>query len=278
MLTVLEYASASVLVFQPIHTTKKTLKMTGWDTNMKSHTQIIMGMPVILQLPDKTPQRLIDDVFGRLVEIDQRYSTYISTSEVSKIRGGDIDISKASEELLGILDLAEFAKKQTNGYFDVFHEGEFDPSGIVKGWAIAQAAAILDRAEIDDFLFEIAGDMRSSGYFELGLPWKVGIRAPFEPSKIVKVLSISGACIATSGTSERGQHIYDPLHGGSIEDILSISVVGPDIMWADIYATAAFAMGRSGIEWLEKVPDYDGFAILPDMTGISTSGFSKYLA
>jgi thiamine biosynthesis lipoprotein len=58
---------------------------------------------------------------------------------------------------------------------------------------------------------------------------------------------------------------------------LSISVIGPDIIWADIYATAAFAQGAAGIEWLETLPHYEGFAVLPDMTGISTSGFGAYI-
>jgi thiamine biosynthesis lipoprotein len=223
-------------------------------------------------------ESLIDEVFARLVEIDAAYSTYIATSEVSKIQNGTLSLDQASEELLSILDLAAYAKTITNGYFDISHNGIFDPSGIVKGWAIAQATKILNNAGIDDYIVEIAGDMYASGYFEIGKAWTVGIRAPHEPSKVVKIAALTDMAIATSGTSERGQHIYNPMVEGPIEDILSISVIGPDIIWADIYATAAFARGAAGIEWLETVPDYEGFAILPGMTGVSTSGFGAYLA
>ncbi|MEO7617254.1 MAG: FAD:protein FMN transferase [Candidatus Saccharibacteria bacterium] len=244
---------------------------------IKTHTRIIMGMPVILQLPTGTAENLINEVFARLTEIDEAYSTYIATSEVSRIQSSELPIEKASEELLSILDLAAYAKTVTKGYFDVHHKDVFDPSGIIKGWAIAQAAKLLDNAEIDDYIVEIAGDMYVSGYFEVGKAWTVGIRAPHEPAKIVKIAMLTDMAIATSGTSERGQHIYNPKVDQPIEDVLSISVIGPDIIWADIYATAAFAQGAAGIEWLETLPDYEGFAILPDMTGISTSGLGAYV-
>lgn len=242
----------------------------------KSHTRIIMGMPVILQLPTGTPKGLINEVFGRLSEIDQAYSTYIPTSEVCRIQNGEVSIDQASEELLSILDLAEYAKNQTDGYFDIAHNGVFDPSGIVKGWAIAQAAKMLANAGIDDYIVEIAGDMYASGYFNIGVAWTVGIRAPQEPNKVVKIVTLTDMAIATSGTSERGQHIYNPKSDKSINDVLSISVIGPDIMWADIYATAAFARGAAGIDWLETLPDYEGFAIMPNMTGVPTSGLKAY--
>ncbi len=33
-----------------------------------------------------------------------------------------------------IFKLSEKTKKETNGYFDIFYKGKYDPSGIVKGW------------------------------------------------------------------------------------------------------------------------------------------------
>ncbi len=67
------------------------------------------------------------------------------------------------------------------------------------------------------------------------------------PGEIVKVLAISDRGVATSGTYIRGQHIYNPVTGGLPDpEIVSITVIGPDIYEADCYATAAFAMGRKG--------------------------------
>jgi thiamine biosynthesis lipoprotein len=233
-------------------------------------------MPVLLQLPIHTDPEVIEVIFGRLVEIDNTYSTYIESSEVSMIRAGKKALSEASEELRSILELGKQAKTQSNGYFDMFHKGVFDPSGIVKGWAISQSTSIMQSASITDFIVEIAGDMVCSGFSSDNQKWSVGIRDPRDATKIVKALSLSDVSIATSGTSERGQHIYNPIHDMVLDELSSISVIGPDIIQADVYATAAFAMGRAGIEWLETVQGYEGFAIMPDMTGISTSRFAAY--
>ena len=243
-----------------------------------SHTRIIMGMPITLQLPGTTPLSVIESAFNRFIEIDSQYSPYIPSSEVSNIGSGAVALADASEELHSILDLAQDAKTKTNLYFDPFHKEVFDPSGIVKGWAIAEVVAILRQAGIEYFIVDAGGDMYCAGKNESNVPWKIGIRAPLEPSKVVKQLALSNMAIATSGTSERGQHIYNPKTDEPIVDLLSVSVIGLDIIWADVYATAAFAMGRAGIEWLEMMPDYEGFAILPDMTGISTSGMARFLA
>jgi len=88
-----------------------------------------------------------------------------------------------------------------------------------------------------------------------------------------------GRGVATSGTYIRGQHIYNPYRPEEkIEDIVSITVVGPDIYEADRFATAAFAMGRGGIMFIEELKDFEGYAV--DAAGIATmtSGFSALIA
>jgi thiamine biosynthesis lipoprotein len=67
--------------------------------------------------------------------------------------------------------------------------------------------------------------------------------------------------LATSGTSARGLHIIDPHAGVPAAGIASVSVVGPAPMWADVYATAAFARGRDGLGWLAGLPSYEGLVV-----------------
>ena len=83
----------------------------------------------------------------------------------------------------------------------------------------------------------------------------MGVRNPFKADEIVKVLTPKGQGVATSGNYLRGDHIYNPHTGryGS-DDIVSLTVIGADVMEADRYATAAFAMGREGIYFIERVP------------------------
>ncbi len=76
---------------------------------------------------------------------------------------------------------------------------------------------------------------------------------------MVTVDSVSGA-IATSGTAERGKHIWDPRTGTAATSFLSVTVVGPQLMWADAYATTVFVMGEAGLDWIRQ---FDGYSVLP---------------
>ena len=87
-----------------------------------------------------------------------------------------------------------------------------------------------------------------------------------------------GCGIATSGTYVRGQHIYDPRRPGRpIEDIVSLTVIGPDVLEADRFSTAAFAMGRSGIHFIEELAGFEGYVVDSGGIAIQTSGFKAFV-
>lgn len=62
-----------------------------------------------------------------------------------------------------VLALSEQTKQETQGYFDIQHNGTADPSGIVKGWAILQAAHMLKEAGFTNFYIDAGGDIQVSG-------------------------------------------------------------------------------------------------------------------
>ncbi len=83
--------------------------------------------------------------------------------------------------------------------------------------------------------------------------------------------------IATSAAYERGAHIIDPSTGEPAAGPASVTVVGPDLTYADAYATAVFVMGEPGLEWLnERHPDYAGFLITRQHTALSTANFATH--
>lgn len=240
-------------------------------------TWLIMGMPINVVIEDKSADeaafRQIHDYFQY---VDNQYSPYKPDSEVSKINDG-LPESEYGSEMKAILRLCQQTKNQTHGYFDVFHEGRFDPSGLVKGWAINNAARLLKKRGLKNFFIEAGGDVQVSGHNSDGQPWSVGIRNPFNKDEIVKVLSVTTEGVATSGTYLRGQHIYDPVNGArEITDIASLSVVGPNIYDADRFATAAFAMGKPGIEFIESLDGYEAYMIDSGQLATLTSGFGHY--
>jgi len=233
-----------------------------------------MGMPIAVEISkstnDKSANADIEKVFDYFRYVDEKYSPFKETSEVAKFNRGE----KVSHEMTKILELAQDLKNQTNGYFDIVRpDGKIDPSGIVKGWAIKNAANILKDLGYKKFYVDAGGDAEI-----VGKNWKWGIRNPFNKSEIVKVLKLSNCGIATSGTYERGQHIYNPVGKKSeITDVVSLTVIGPDVYEVDKFSTPAFAMGRAGIEFIERQKDLEGYMIDKRAIATMTSGFDKYV-
>lgn len=241
-------------------------------------TRLLMGMPITVELldPGVTIDQL-DAVFDFFVSVDERFSLYKEESEISRINRGELQPEEYSDDMRAILALCTLTKRQTNGYFEIAHDGRLDPTGVVKGWAIQQAADRLRAAGRRDFYIDAGGDIQISGTRH-GTLWRVGIRNPFQRQENVKVLALSDGGVATSGTAVRGQHIYDPFQPGiPLVEVVSLTVIGPSILEADRFATAAFAMGRRGIQFIEALPGFEGYQIDAGARATYTSGFERYV-
>ena len=243
-------------------------------------TRILMNMPIIIEVADAVSDASVfEEAFSYFKDVDKRFSAYKETSEINNINNGKIGIEESSAEMQEIFRLSAETKKITGGYFDIeYSPGIYDPSGLVKGWAIYNAAQILKEKGYSNFYVEAGGDVQVYGNNEQSQHWRVGIQNPFNPQEIVKVVALSDAGMATSGTYVRGQHIYNPHQKEqAILDIVSLTVIGKNVYEADRFATAAFAMGKNGIDFLEKRSDLEGYMI--DAAGVATmtSGFHRYI-
>ncbi len=241
-------------------------------------TRFLMGMAITVDVPHGT-QAVIEAAFARFAGIEERFSPYRPQSEVVRFNALRLADGEPSAELREVLALAERTRRETDGYFDIARpDGFLDPSGIVKGWAIREVARLVEAHGYADYLVDAGGDIQCRGNAPDGQPWHIGIRNPFDAMQIVKIVAPRDQGIATSGTSARGQHIYDPhAPGRPIRDVLSITVIGPDVLEADRFATAAFAMGEDGIAFIEAQPGLEGYLIGADGVAIQTTGFREYV-
>ena len=240
-----------------------------------------MGMPVLLEIIDaRAEQADFDRVFDYFTSVDERFSTYKEQSEISRINKNELTESEYSEEMKEVFALAEEMQKKTNGYFDInTPNGTIDPSGLVKGWAIQHAAEMLDIEGLEHFYVEIGGDIQTRGKNNEGEEWSIGIRNPLNiasQGEIVKVVYPRGKGVATSGSYLRGAHIYDPLSAENPADFVSLTVIGPNVYEADCFATAAFAMGTEGMNFLATQPEFEGYSIDARGTALFTKGFEAY--
>lgn len=237
-----------------------------------------MGMTAVIDIVDMNVKKEdAEKVFDFFKHIDEKFSTYKADSEIEKINRNEIEEKKYSEEMKKILKLADKTKNETNGYFNIEKEGRIDPSGIVKGYAIREGSKMLRKYGYNNFYIEIGGDIEVAGKNYDGEKWKVGIQNPFNKNEIVKVVYLSDGGIATSGNYVRGEHIYDPTTGENTNKIMGITIIGPNVYEADRFATAAYAMGEEGINFIETLNGLEGYMVKNNKRAVMTPGFSKYL-
>jgi thiamine biosynthesis lipoprotein len=249
----------------------------------------LMGMPIGIDIRDPhVDASLLDRAFDWLRWVDATFSTYQPDSEISRLNRGEIYLAEAHPDVRSILERCEQLRFLTSGYFDAraafLHSGAaerlpgaspwaIDPSGLVKGWSVDRAAALLDEVGARNYGINAGGDVRVRGGALPDTRWRVGIQHPLLRDKIAKVVEASDLAIATSGAYARGEHIVDPHTGLVPEGVLSVTITGPDLATADAYATAAFAMGIEGTSWSAQLPGYEAMTILADERVLLTPGF-----
>ncbi len=145
-----------------------------------------------------------------------------------------------------------------------------DFGGSAKGWAAHQAMKRL-QAE-GPALMNAGGDIAVSGTRLDGSPWPIGVANPFRPTEDIETLFLDTCGVATSGKDRRRwmrdgvlqHHIIDPsTHQPAETDLLTVTVVAPDVIEAEAAAKAAFILGSHiGLEWIEARPQFAALFIL----------------
>ena len=226
-----------------------------------------MGTAVSVHIADVVPQETADVAWESvgvfLRDIEDRFSTFLPTSEISRINAGELHMLDASPDVVEVLDACTWLEHLSDGVFNARRpDGSIDPAGFVKGWAAQRAAILLGEAGLQNFYLRIGGDIQTHGVQATGEKWRVGIVDPHNATRIRSYVDIpENWAVATSGTAERGQHIWGKDAQPASTQFSSMTVIGPHLMWADAFATIGFALGDAGIEWVEKFPDYTAFTL-----------------
>ena len=213
----------------------------------------VMGLPVSLHVrTEPGPRPDLDEavatMFATLRRFDAVFSTYRPDSDLMRVRRGELAVCEAHPWLAKARDLTEEAVAATGGLFStdlIAPDGSrgWDPTGLVKGWAVERAVSGLQDLPSISFCCNGGGDVvcglgaRSE---HLRGPWRVGLQDPHDATRIAGVVEVETAAVATSGNSARGQHIVDPRTGSLLDRAGSTTVSGPSLMWSDIWATACF--------------------------------------
>lgn len=231
---------------------------------MTVHIFDTMGTTVSIRIDDAHH----DAVLGRTIEAlngvekvfdlyDRNYSLYRADSPLSMLARGKTTLAKLSDDIRDTYARALDWRQHTHGAFTPHRpDGVIDLSGIVKADALAAARSVLRAHGFDTFSINAGGDMTVSGALET---WVTGIAQPDSSGHPAAVLRLGGdwSAIATSGTSERGEHIWRA--ADTTGTIIQASVVATDIVRSDVWATAIIS---GGPDTLELATRSDNLAVL----------------
>ena len=198
--------------------------------------------------------------------LDDQFSLWKPDSELSRRRAGQ---GQPSSELMREVEtLCAEACELSRGFFDPWAlNGGFDPTGLVKGFAVERSLAILADCGVSAALVNAGGDIAV-------LPdttYRVGVRHPERSDALCGVVSVDSS-IATSGIYERGNHLIHPF-GGAIAAV-SATVVGGRLALADALATALAVGGTEVLFVLEQIAGVEGFYITADGALFASSGMT----
>ena len=216
----------------------------------------------------------IEDAFA---ELEERFSLYRPESELSRIARGELNMTYASEQLRSVYEEALGWRTRTEGTFTPHRpDGVIDLNGIVKALAIRRAGAVFESVGVSNWSINAGGDLL---YGQDSLPSTIGIVDPNDRSRLLCSVSLLSPhrAVATSGSAERGDHIWKSL-SMSDDEFSQVSVFADDIVTADVLATAIVAGGPETLRLVTERWPVDVIAIDQDDTILMTPAIRTHLA
>ncbi|MEV8273687.1 FAD:protein FMN transferase [Microbacterium sp. NPDC077184] len=238
------------------------------------HAAPVMGSTASIHvIGDLAPVAFADVVRGCMTELrraDRVFSTYRDDSDLRRIARGELAVWDADPLYAKVVAACAAAERDTGGLFRAEFAGEFDPTGLVKGWAVERAARmwlapLLDEpGRVQAAGLTVGGDMQLFAADGADWTWNVGIVDPADAGRVIATVPVRNGAVATSGTAERGAHIVDPRTGAPATGAASATVIADSLTRADVFATAAVVAGIEDLSWAGRIPEASGVVVSPD--------------
>ncbi len=156
-----------------------------------------------------------------------------------------------------------------------------DFNAFAQGYSVDVVSAFLKSNGVKSFIVEIGGEIFANDAKPNGDPWKAGIEEPYDnqeeanPSRAI--IRLQNSAIATSGNNrqyfiENGvkyAHHLDPKTGYPTKNnLLSASIIAPNCISSDAYATGVLVMGLEKAKlFLKKHPELQAYLVYSDEQG-----------
>ena len=237
-----------------------------------------MGTAVSLEWePAPRTGSVADNVEQAFAELDRDFSLFRPDSELSRIGRGELRLLDAGEPVHAVYAQALEWRSRTSGAFTPHRpDGVIDLSGIVKALAIDRAGAVMEAAGLVDWCVNAGGDILRGA---VARRRSVGIVDPDDRTKLLCAVVLDGSrrAVATSGGSERGDHIW-PREDATGVRYSQVTVVADDIVSADVLATAIVAGGPTTLAEAARRWSVDILTVSTTGNLSATPGFRTSLA
>jgi len=210
---------------------------------------------------------------GTLTQIDRDFSPFRADSLVNRYQRHCLAAADFTADFQLVYGLAVQIQVATAGAFTPFFRGAYDPTGIVKGWAIQRVFTQYLRPDLDRHRL-LAAAINGAGDIQTGVApgqaftWHVGVADPQDGHRVIARYPLQDGAIATSGTSQRGEHILRQ----TASALQQATVLAPDLLVADAYATAAIAMGSNRFVAFSRTHHLSGILVAPHRRTILEGG------
>jgi FAD:protein FMN transferase len=156
-----------------------------------------------------------------------------------------------------------------------------DLGGIAKLAIVHAGMQVLERHGITRALLNGGGDVEAIGG-GAGRPWRVGVRDPRAPERLLGVLQIERGFVVSSGdyarafvrNGRRYHHILDPRSGYPASGPHGVTLTGERLEDLNGLGVAIMVRGKSdGVRWLTGNPRIEGLIVDADDSVWMTPGF-----
>lgn len=185
---------------------------------------------------------------------------------------GRLPSSREIEAALGLVAHSGLSVDPNNCCVQLQHPGMgIDLGGIAKGYAVDLAAEALKKRGVHSGLIDAGGDLRVVGRNRDGGIWRIGLRHPLAPSRLLLSVLVEDEAVATSGNyfryftvgGLRYGHLLHPRTGTPADSALSATVIARNAMRADGLATAAMVHGAGAMAFIRRVSGVEGIVVNP---------------
>ncbi|MCE9616654.1 MAG: FAD:protein FMN transferase [Lentisphaerae bacterium] len=168
-----------------------------------------------------------------------------------------------------------------------------DLNALAPGYAVDLIARYLRDHGCPDVFVDLSGEVMAYGHSAPGKPWRVAVETPTLNAPVgestYRKVELSDRAIATSGDYRNffeadGQifsHVMNPHTGAPVSNgVTSASVLAPDAMTADAYATALMVMGaEDGLRWIASKTNVEAMVLVRLTNGhyteFASAGFPR---